>query len=584
MSPQSSRQSESALPFDDALECRGHSQSLVVLLHGYAHTPSSLDGVRKAIANADENADLFVPHLRTNIWSFRDPNVIVQELLDRLDRVWARRREREGGQGYDRIVFVGHCIGALLARKLYLCARGETSLAPFEDPIHAAKPRDWAPAVKRLILLAGMNRGWTISHHLSFKKAIVWSVGTIAGSVLSWILRKKPLIFHVRRGAPFITQLRIQWLAMKRLATAQQPESVLVVQLLGSIDDVVSPKDNIDLITGSGFVYLDIPHSGHNNVIEMDDTSPGRKRKAIFLQALNEGDTALGDRSVNPGDLEPRGPNLAVTDVVFVIHGIRDEGFWTNKIARHISALARENGRECATETSSYGYFAMLPFLFRWKRRARVEWLMDQYTEDLALYPNADFSFVGHSNGTYMLAKALQEYPACHFRNVVFAGSVVKTTFDWQRLVKEGRVQAVLNFVATTDCVVAVFPKLFELLHLQDLGSAGHDGFAVVPGYEVRYAVGWHDAALKEDFWDAIARFVVHSDPGNMPPGLIRNRRSRFSTLLGWSSPLLWLVGISVVLAGAFYIGLCLPTQSESLKTLVLVLYAGVVWFVLTRF
>ncbi len=68
-------------------------------------------------------------------------------------------------------------------------------------------------------------------------------------------------------------------------------------------------------------------------------------------------------------------------------------------------------------------------------RRSKVEWLMDQYTENLALYPNADFSFVGHSNGTYLLAKALLEYPACKFKNVVFAGSVVNKNYDWGTLV-----------------------------------------------------------------------------------------------------------------------------------------------------
>ena len=44
----------------------------------------------------------------------------------------------------------------------------------------------------------------------------------------------------------------------------------------------------------------------------------------------------------------------------------------------------------------SYGYFSMASFLFRPDRQEFVRWLMDQYTETLARYPNArtiDFFF-----------------------------------------------------------------------------------------------------------------------------------------------------------------------------------------------
>lgn len=34
-----------------------------------------------------------------------------------------------------------------------------------------------------------------------------------------------------------------------------------------------------------------------------------------------------------------------------------------------------------------------------------------------------------------------------------------------------------LNYVASGDWVVAFFPKAMELLGIQDIGSAGHDGF-----------------------------------------------------------------------------------------------------------
>ena len=58
---------------------------------------------------------------------------------------------------------------------------------------------------------------------------------------------------------------------------------------------------------------------------------------------------------------------------------------------------------------------------------------MDKYAEAKALFPNAEFSYVGHSNGTYLLARALTDYTCCSFKYVVFAGSVVRTDYNWSK-------------------------------------------------------------------------------------------------------------------------------------------------------
>ena len=103
---------------------------------------------------------------------------------------------------------------------------------------------------------------------------------------------------------------------------------------------------------------------------------------------------------------------------------------------------------------------------------------MDQYAEALAKYPNAKgrFHYIGHSNGTYLVARALKEYPCCRFKHIAFAGSVVHKKYDWTHFMSS-QVEAVANYVATTDWVVALFPKALQIMRLQDLGSAGFDGF-----------------------------------------------------------------------------------------------------------
>lgn len=537
----------------------GEESTLVVLLHAYTHRAANLRSVESAISEVWPSARILRPELPASLLSKTDPNLIVSDLLTKIDQVVKEAQDAE--RPFEKIILIGHSLGALLARKVYVVACGETSSAPFEDvyrgsSLEPVEERAWAKKVERLILFAGMNRGWRVSHHISLKRAPAWMIGSGLCHVIHMFTGRWPLIFTIRRGAEFITQLRIQWLRMQQRAGApKEPNKqasplfqgkALTVQLLGSIDDMVAPEDNVDLVSGKEFIYLDVPYSGHADVVDLSDTRKdvvtcktyGDHRKERFLLALTSTREKLEEEGVIPSDENFTEANHNVKNMVFVIHGIRDAGYWTHKIARRIKERARylaqqqliTSSTEWATETSSYGYFPMLPFIFPWYRRQKVEWLMDQYAEALARYPKANISYVGHSNGTYLLAKALEIYPCCHFENVVLAGSVVNQGYPWQSLMQrqqetpagpeqkshrkqEPRVKAILNFVATRDWVVAFFPKLFQVFRLQDLGSLGHDGFGIKPlgenMYQAEWIVGGHGAAIEEPMWDTIADFVI---------------------------------------------------------------------------
>jgi hypothetical protein len=160
----------------------------------------------------------------------------------------------------------------------------------------------------------------------------------------------------------------------------------------------------------------------------------------------------------------------------------------------------------------------MGPFLLRNERRKRVGWLRDQYVNARALYPDADtFCFIGHSNGTYLAANAMLECEAIKFDRVVFAGSVVRPDYPWQKLLRQppagtGQVKRVLNYVATADWVVASVPRAMQYLRFVDLGAAGHLGFVPLeqPSVrQVRWVPGQHSAALAEQHWNEIADFAL---------------------------------------------------------------------------
>ena len=557
-------------------------EELVLLLHAYTASPEKLRDLRALIEEERPRAHIECPRLPIGLFSTADPDAMAADLVARIDALW-HERNASGKLPYARITLVGHSVGALLARKIYVLACGENNDAPLGQRGFET-PREWASRVERIILLAGMNRGWSFGAHLSLWRAMLWRIGVMLGWLRVITTRKQLLIFQIRRGAPFITQLRIQWLSLRRHAPEKQGVGqALTAQLLGSVDDMVSPEDNIDLVAGKDFVYLDVPESGHADVVRVADPVYGPGRAAIIRAALNSSRETLEKQSLIPADVLPTSPDESVTDVIFVVHGIRDIGFWTQKIARRVVELGKDAGRRFRTETSSYGYFAMLPFVLPWTRRAKVEWLMDQYAENLALYPEADFSFVGHSNGTYLLSRALKDYPACRFKNVVFAGSVVHPGYDWGKIDTQGQVSRVLNFVASSDWVVALFPKGFSRWGSRELGGAGHDGFVEEkPVTNVRYIEGGHGAALREDNWTTIARFIVD---GTLGPSIPRRTKKRapHAWLLGVLSIFVWPLIAAVIVGSAYVVWLGVDQWPEWGQAVAFIGWGLMLWRAATR-
>ncbi|WP_163130463.1 alpha/beta hydrolase [Agarivorans sp. Alg241-V36] len=558
--------------------------TLIVLLHAYNLDSKSLDDVRKTIESTDafKGADFLIPDLPFDKFSMADSSKVTLDILQAIDIAWSNRKKIN--RPYQRIIFVGHSIGALYARKVYVVASGENADTKFEKHLRelsltheysVTEARPWVNRVDRIILLAGMNRGWTISHHMSISRAISMQAGVFLGYILEWVYDRPPIIFTIRRGSPFITQLRLQWLSMKNHTEDKGVGNAVTVQMLGTIDDLVSPEDNIDLITGADFSYLEVPVSGHKNVIEMDDSDFGKKRQEVLRKAL----FIEGNSKPKSADEEK------VTDMIFVIHGIRDEGYWTSKIAQRVRLLAKSGKYHIETETSSYGYFSMLSFLMPGARQEKVQWFMDKYTEAKAKYPDANFHFIGHSHGTYLLAKAIEDYDSVKFKNVFFAGSVVHQDYQWTKYIPD-RIEHVYNFEATADWVVAFFPKALQSIGIQNLGSAGHDGFkdSEVLVKNVRnhtYITGGHSAAIQEAMWDSIAQFVLTGDFVIPPETIVSSNQNKFVSWPAKIAPMLWVAGIALLLWILYF--LFKLNVREWKKTLIITAYLFVIWIILTE-
>ena len=223
------------------------------------------------------------------MFSTAEPTDIALSVVREIDRQ-TRYREEQRWPGFDEIILIGHSFGALLARKVYVIACGETDEGESQKGSSgyntAGRRRPWANLVCRIILFAAMNRGWSITHHLNIITAAQLYLGSLIGNVLLNLRGKRLTIFQIRRGAPFLTNLRLQWIDMQQKAAAEGRTLATTIQLLGTVDDLVAPDDNIDLATGREFLYLDVPGSGHVNVIELDDTKQGRRGAPSFNSHL----------------------------------------------------------------------------------------------------------------------------------------------------------------------------------------------------------------------------------------------------------------------------------------------------------
>ena len=219
---------------------RGTSAELCVLMHGFDPRRNALDNVRRVVEDAWPNADILQPRYRASPFLNRDPTQLAAELEDIIERV-VGARAAGAGEGYEKVVLIGHSIGAVLLRKAYAYAWERREDYPINTG--STTPRRWVHSVERLVLLAGMNRGWSLVPKptmLPRHRQILWWIGL----QLARLLGLGRLFRSMQRGAPFIANLRVQWVSLA-LADRDEADPVTlptVIQLLGTVDDVVSQE------------------------------------------------------------------------------------------------------------------------------------------------------------------------------------------------------------------------------------------------------------------------------------------------------------------------------------------------------
>lgn len=536
-------------------------RTLVVLIRGWANKPDLQwynknmkggrfpDAFEAFVKDVIPGATVLRPELDMAIFSNARPAELVQNVLRDIDAATA-------DTDYDRIVLAGFSTGGLLARAVMVRAKGILSDGDFHP--NQLAPRPWADKVDRVIFLSGILRGWSISSESDVATriagpAFMAAVGLVSRvrSALRGEGHRPPLIAQIERGQPFVVNTRLLQIAFEDLA-ADRDDIVLpeVISVLGAQDEVVSPVDCLEFSPHPGNVFLEVPGTNHMKMLHLDGDDPDTRRRRHVLAQVFGADIAqvraMTDYLVETDDLNDYFDELdrphvdlmdsnaaKVKDAVIVLHGIRDHGYWTKRIAK---SLKRRGARALMRAPSpSYGYFTVLDFINKRRRQAQARWLAQQFADIRACYRTADISFVGHSNGTYLLKAALDMCPAMELKRVYLAGSVLRTDLDWGNYAGQIKCE-VLNVRADADMVVARLPGAMERMGLDwlDVGGAGYNGFAKTDPHGVdliqRMVPGNHKAAVAEPSWPAISDFIVDGKvldglPDDAPlqrPGTVR--------------------------------------------------------------
>jgi pimeloyl-ACP methyl ester carboxylesterase len=495
----------------------GHQQDkkLYVLVPGLgAETEGNFVRVRSLFR---EHGDVLTIGYPGGLLSNANPIAVADRINEKVQTAWDTHR-------YSEVVLVGNSMGALLARKAMLLSAGKGCSDDEYKLAHLNAAEPWADKVSRLILLAGMNRGWDVSGQ---KPSDMRWYAYAGRAFLAWfgkLTHNGQLVLAGQTGSPFVADLRLEWMQWMR-ETRTKP--LQIVQLLGDIDDLVSPEDNEDLRVSAqaDFVWLKVRGTGHADLLHIVRPD-NNQTETIEEYRYNKLEAAAGldfEKLKEQSEELPPGRDDKVTHVVFIMHGIRDLGEWSSIFETRLHEQMKARGKpleeKLAIASVRYGYFGMGQFLLRRDRQKYVNWFMDQYTETLARYPKVnEIHFIGHSNGTYLLTSALEKYRSLKINRLVLGGSVVRTNYDWDKRIERKQVQLVNNYVASDDLVVALLPRFFEAwpasLLGNDIGSAGFNGFATGTSgpdqkqiRNIKYIQGGHDAFL--DQTGAIAEFLL---------------------------------------------------------------------------
>lgn len=169
--------------------------------------------------------------------------------------------------------------------------------------------------------------------------------------------------------------------------------------------------------------------------------------------------------------------------LIVTVHGIRTGGDWQERFEQLVQSSLRPLNQNVTVFNYKYGFFSLLAFAtppLRWLVTRRFREELVRATGTVA-WDRIDI--VAHSFGTHLVAKALYalaDSSAIQINTVILAGSVLKPSFHWTRLLRHN-VQRVINDCGVWDAVL-----FLNQLVILGTGMAGFVGFKGMTSVRMR--------------------------------------------------------------------------------------------------
>jgi hypothetical protein len=180
--------------------------------------------------------------------------------------------------------------------------------------------------------------------------------------------------------------------------------------------------------------------------------------------------------------------------LLITLHGIRTFGQWQERLGEHVAKLLPT----AKILHYHYGYFSTFSFLVPFLRWLAVRRFRHELLSVVREHPGAEVSIVAHSFGTHLAVHALagiEKDRRPKVRRLILAGSVLQSSFPWDRKLPTHDVQEVLN-----DCGVSDQVLWLSQLVVLFTGMAGRLGFWGMTGSRVmnRYHKGGHSLYFED--------------------------------------------------------------------------------------
>lgn len=257
---------------------------------------------------------------RVGLFSVRDPYDLANELHALVTRL-SHKADR-------KIVLVGHSAGGLLVRAAYLISAGAFGNRELRN--------SWHDRVDRIVLLASIDRGIGRGNTL-IRKLGTWFLGVLRATVPTTFSR-------LLRGSQFVTDLRISWIRYTNSNSTKPPK---IVQVIGTLDQVVSKDDVTDKQQFPHATIIQIPGAGHDRLFDPNSSEDHKLHYDGLIEAFR----------VDPTTRTPAA-DTKKNNVVILLHGIRASALdWPNQLA---PLIAEES--DFMVLCPDYGYFTALRY------------------------------------------------------------------------------------------------------------------------------------------------------------------------------------------------------------------------------